>query len=381
MKKVCLLGASGNIGEQSLDIFENDLASFLLVGISIGHRINKLDGILQRFPSIKYLTVQEKEDCETIKKSHPNLTVFYGDEGLIELIEKCDADIIENALVGFVGLRPSIKALEEGKILCLANKESLVVGGEFINDLLSQGKGKLYPIDSEHVGVAKCLSKVNRDDVDAIIITGSGGAFRRRERSELENVTAKEALAHPTWNMGEKITIDCATMMNKGFEVLEAYYLFSWPLEKIEVVLHDESMVHAALRMKDGTYVADVSKPDMHGPIAYALYEGNVEYEVKKANSLEELGPYHFHKFDPERYPAVDMCKDALKRGGSSLAILNAADEEADRLFLRGKIKFLQIEEICCWAEKKLPKIKKPSLDDIVEIDSSTRILIKERFE
>lgn len=381
MKKILLLGASGNIGGQSLDILKADPSSFSLIGFSVGHQSEKIEGILQDFPSVKSVCVIDPQIAENLRKSHPELSVYWGDEGLKDLIINSDADLVENALVGFSGLVPSLTALREKKTLLLANKESLVVGGELINRLLREGNGKLIPIDSEHVAIAKCLSQVNREDVERLVITGSGGPFRKKSRNELGGVTPEEALNHPTWKMGKKISIDSATMMNKGFEVIEAHYLFSWPLDKIEVVLHDESEVHSLILMKDGSYYAEVSKPDMHGPIKYALYEGQLDFEVRHEHNLHDFGPYTFHVFDPKRYPAVGMCLEALKSGGAEPCILNAANEVADHLFLEGKISFLDIERICALAEREIPNIMRPTLRDLLSVDSLTRIYLERKFK
>lgn len=380
MRKVLLLGASGNIGEQSLDIFEQDRSSFELVGISVGKRTERVEEILSKFPSIKGFYSIDEGFALSLKEKHPELHVFFGENGLSELIKDSDADMVENALVGFSGLVPSVTALKENKILCLANKESLVVGGDIINGLLDEGHGKMWPIDSEHVAIAKCFSRVNKEDVTKILITGSGGAFRNLNLDELDKVTPEMALKHPTWNMGAKITIDSDTMMNKGFEVIEAYHLFRFDIDKVEVILHDESHLHSALLLKDGTIVGDVSKPDMHGPIAYALYEGNVPFEVYKVKKLEEFGPYHFHKFNPERYPAVPLCLEALKMGGTATAVLNGANEEAIALFLEGKISFSDIVDINAIALKQFNNIMKPTLDDLILMDKKARAFVRERF-
>ena len=271
MRKILLLGASGSIGSQSLDIIEADPGRFSLTAFSVGYRIEKIPEILQKHDKVSHICVRKEEDKERLEKEYPSIFWHFGDEGLKELCLFADYDMAVNALVGFSGLVPSLTVLNEDKILALANKESLVVGGELVNRILSSGKGKLYPIDSEHVALAKMLDRVKREDVDRMIITASGGSFRNKSREELSSVTPEMALNHPTWQMGAKITIDSATMMNKGFEVIEAMYLYQWPLEKIDIILHDESMVHSMLLLKDGTYVADISKPDMHGPIMYAV--------------------------------------------------------------------------------------------------------------
>lgn len=380
MRKVLLLGASGNIGCQTLDLLKLDPSSFSLVGISVGHKIEKIPSILASFPSIGFLCVEEESDYETLRKSYPSLKLYWGDEGLKEIIGESGADMVVNALVGFSGLVPTLVTLQSNKILCLANKESLVVGGEIVKRLLLVGGGKLYPIDSEHVALAKCLSVVDRSDVEEFLITASGGAFRNKTRDELAKVTVDDALNHPTWTMGPKITVDSDTMFNKGFEVIEAHYLFDWPIKKIKILLHDESNVHSLLLLKDGTYVADVSHPDMHGPIAYALYEGKVPFKPTRVSSLEELKPFHFHSFDAERYPAVTIALEAIKDGGNRGAVLNAAVEEADRLFLKGKLPFIMIEKVVAFALKSIPNVYKPTLREIMEADAYTRLLVTRRF-
>lgn len=380
MRHVCLLGASGNIGGQSLDLLKADPASFELDAISVGHHVEKIPAILADFPSIHFVCVEEQADAESLQKANEKLKVYWGDDGLVSLISECGCDLIENALVGFSGLVPSLTALRQDKILCLANKESLVVGGTFIERLLAEGHGKLYPIDSEHVALAKCLSKVKREDVERLVITASGGAFRKLSRSELKTVTPEMALQHPTWTMGAKITIDSATMMNKGFEVIEAHYLFNWPVDHIEILLHDESEVHSLLLMKDGSYYADINKPDMHGPIRYALYEGNTPFEIFHERGLHDFGPYHFKAFDPQRYPAVPMCLRAFAEGGIETAVLNAANEEAVRLFLAGKIPFLDIEQACALALRSFPNIMRPTLRDVLTSDSLARLYVKRKY-
>ncbi len=378
MRKVLLLGASGNIGSQSLDIFAKDRESFTLVGITVGKQTEKIPAILKDFPSIKSVYSIKKTDYEPL---FPNVRFYYGDNGLADIIKDSDCDMVENALVGFSGLVPSITALKCNKILALSNKESLVVGGELINKLLADGHGSLLPIDSEHVALAKCLAEVDRSDVEEMVITGSGGSFRNLTRDQLEGVTVEDALRHPTWSMGAKITIDSATMMNKGFEVIEAHYLYNWPIDNIRVVLHSESYVHSALKLKDGTYIADVCKPDMHGPISYALYEKKAFTETVRGNSLESFGDFHFKEFDNVRYPAVSICINALKEGGIKPAVLNGANEEAVNLFLREKIKFIDIEKVVSLALANIANIIEPTLDEILIADKQARAFVRSYVE
>jgi 1-deoxy-D-xylulose-5-phosphate reductoisomerase len=380
MRNLCLLGASGNIGGQSLDVILADPSAFTLKAISVGHQVAKIPEILAKAPSIGFVCVEEESDAIALRKEHPELKVYSGEEGLVSLIEESGCDMVENALVGFVGLIPTLTALRNDKILCLSNKESLVVGGELVKKILAAGHGVIWPIDSEHAAISECLSKTNRQNVEQLVLTASGGAFRDLNRNQLDKVTPEMALQHPTWKMGPKITIDSATMMNKGFEVIEAHYLFDWPIDRIEVILHDESQVHSALLLKDGTYLADVGPADMHGPIEYALYEGKKPYTVQHAKTLNELGPFHFHKFDPERYPSVGMCVEAYKNGGVMPTVLNAANEEIVKLFLAGKVPFLTIEHACALALRSFPNIMKPTLRDIRTTDAYTRLFIERKY-
>ena len=377
------MGASGSIGAQSLDILDQERDQFTLVAFSVGHRVEKIPAILHGFPSVKHICVQEEKDYVSLKERFPEVIWHHGGEGLKEIIRLSDCDMVVNALVGFAGLEPTLTALEDNKILCLANKESLVVGGRLVNDLLSQGKGKLYPIDSEHVAIAKLFSRIPKEETEGLYITASGGAFRKKSREELANVTPEEALAHPTWNMGAKITIDCATMMNKGFEVIEAKVLFDYPLEKTHIILHDESHVHSFIKAKDGSLYADVSAPDMHGPIAYALHEAKIDFELVKAKDLAGFGPFHFRDFKPERYPAPGIAVKAFELGPCHAAALNGANEEAVYAFLRGEIGFLAIEELVQLAVDNAKEVAPADYPVLKEADALAREFVnkqKRRF-
>lgn len=374
---VILLGASGSIGQQTLQMISKHNTRFNLVGFSIGKRVNFIPEILSNFPSVKAICVQLFSDYISLQKQYPHITFYYGDEGLLELIERSECDMVVNALVGFVGLLPSIATLKLNKKLCLANKESLVVGGQIINNLLSEGKGELFPIDSEHVAISKCLA-VEDKEVKKIILTASGGAFRDLSRDQLKYVTKEDALKHPTWSMGDKITIDSASMMNKCFEIIEAYYLFNYPYEKIDIILHDESYVHSMVLYENGLYRMDISKPDMRGPIEYALFEKQIDFTTYISYNFKQAGPYHFHTFDMERYPLVKWAKEIISKQGNLGAILNGANEEAVYAFLENKISFLDIEKIINKAMTDLPYIALPSLEEIIKTDKEVRIYVKE---
>ena len=377
MISVCLLGASGSIGQQTIDVMLKNHSDFDLVSFSVGQRTRYVRGIINRFPNIKNICLQSKSKVNYYKKQYPQITFYYGDEGLNELIKNSGADMVVNALVGFVGLKPSITALENNKILCLANKESLVVGGEIINGLLAKGKGKLYPIDSEHVAIAKCLA-VDNQDVDKIVLTASGGPFRNLSRDQLINITPEQALAHPNWKMGKKITIDSATMVNKAFEVIEAHYLFGYDFKDIEIKINFNSYVHSIVRYNDGTYRADVGKPDMRKPIKYALYQGLTSYETVVTDNLDEIKNTSFGQFDIKRFPIINVAKKVIEEKGSLGAIFNASNEEAVRAFLNHEIPFLGIEKIInsCLAKQK--NIKNPNYEQLRQVDVFTRQMVKE---
>lgn len=373
MKRVLLLGASGSIGRQTLDIIDKNLDRFDLVGFSVGRRIEYIEPILKKYPHIDHVYLINDGIVSILKMKYPHIYFYSGKDGLREMCENADYDMCVDALVGFSGMEPAIIALQRNKILCLANKEALVAGGTIINSLLSEGKGKLYPIDSEHVAFAKCLARTNKDDIKMLHITASGGALRHLPIGQLKDATPEDALKHPTWNMGAKITIDCATMMNKGFEIIEAYYLFNYLPDKVHVLMHDESLVHSALELKDGSFVLDYGKPDMHGPIEYALMESDISYELKHVSSLEELKECHFHEYNKDRYPLCELAKKCLLEGASKMIALNAANEVAVNRFLNHEIGYLDIYRIVKTVVDHTSIDKNPSLSKIKEIDSLSR--------
>lgn len=374
--RICLLGASGSIGTQTIDVVLKNYDDFDIVAFSVGERTKTISSVLRKFPNIKAICVKKKEDYLKFQKKYPNIKFHYGDEGLLDIVRKTDYDMMVNALVGFVGLKPTLAALECNKVVCLANKESLVVGGELIKDTLSRGQGKLYPIDSEHVALAKCLA-VDSSNVNKLLLTASGGAFRKLTRDQLLNVKAGDALNHPTWSMGKKITIDCATMVNKAFEVIEAHYLFNYDAKHIGIVLHDESYIHSMVSYKNGLYRMDEGKPDMRGPIKYALYRGVTDYQTVLVEDYKNYKNYHFHEFDIERYPIVKWAEVVLTKKGTYGAVLNAANEVAVHAFLDGKISFLDIERIVEKLMTNHRNIKHPTLEEIEGVDYLTRLQAK----
>lgn len=373
MKNVLLLGASGSIGTQTLDVLKKYSDRFNLVSFSVGKRKDYIDVILKDFPNVKYIYVTSEETANEYQNKYKQIRFYSEKDGFAKMIKDVDFDICVEALVGMAGLIPAIETLKKNKILCLANKEALVTGGHLINELLDQGYGKLYPIDSEHVALAKCLTNIDRKDVKGLYVTASGGALRDIPLDRLDEMKAKDALKHPNWKMGDKITIDCATMMNKGFEIIEAYYLFRFPLDMIHVSMHRESLVHSYIELNNGELILDYGKPDMHGPIEYALLEGKSEFEVVKTYSLETLKDCHFSNFDEKRYPLTKLAIDCLKVGGSKLVALNGANEVAVNLFLNDKISYLDINRLVSKVVDEVEVNNTPSLEEILKIDENAR--------
>lgn len=381
MKELCLLGGSGSIGSQTLELIKENPSDFKLIGISVGKRVNILNEVLNEFNDVKYACVGSKEHLDELHKEFPHIKFFYGDEGLLELIRTYHYDMVINALVGFVGFLPSVETIKNKIDLALANKESLVVGGDIINKLLDEYHVHLYPIDSEHVALAKCLKDMPKEEVKRLVITASGGSFRDKKHDELKNVTVKDALKHPSWSMGQKITIDSATMMNKGFEVIEAYHLFHLPIEKISVLLHDESIIHSLVEFCDNSYLADFGPADMKVPIAYALYEMDRKEIKTKSLNLEDFSSIHFRKLDLNRYPCLSYALEAIKVGGTMPCVVNAANEEAVYAFLDEKISFLEIEELIRLMMDKHQVINNPTIDDLISVNNITRKLVNEEIE
>lgn len=376
MQKVLLLGASGSIGTQTIDVILNH-EGFELTGFSVGKNIDAALEILKKFPNVKYVYVIDKANEKRILDFNKDINVYSGEEGLLELTRQCPCTMVVNALVGFVGLEPTLIALNRDLIVALANKEALVVGGELVNDLLAEGHGVIYPIDSEHAAIHKCLA-VDNKDVKRLIITASGGAFRKYSREETKNLKKEDALKHPTWNMGAKITIDCATMVNKTFEVIEAHYLFNYSYDRISILLHDESMIHSMVEYNDGTYRGEISHPDMRNPIYYAMTLGKCIFDTYTSDDYRKFGDYHFHKFDMKRYPIVRYAKKVIEDKGIFGAVLNASNEVAVYSFLNDEISFLQIEEIISKCMDETINIPHPSFKTIKDVDAKTRLRAKE---
>ena len=374
-KRILLLGASGSIGTQTIDIIEQHPEQYELVSFGVGKNIDYARKLLTKYP-VSLISVERKEDSEELQKEFPHTRVTYGNEGLVELVTSVDYDLLVNALVGFVGLEPTLKALETKHNVALANKETLVVGGELVNKAALENGCVITPIDSEHSAIAQCLAGNPYKQIKKLIITASGGSFRKKTREELKDVTVEEALSHPNWTMGAKITIDSATMMNKGFEVMEAHYLFDIPYEQIDVLMHDESIIHSMVEYKDGAVMAELGTPDMRIPIQYAISDPeNLRSELNLGESLDlaKVATMHFHAPDYNRFPLLKLAYDIGKNPGTNQAVLNASNEVANAAFRNHRIPFLMIEEVVFKTVEAFENKPVTSLKELIDVDQKAR--------
>ena len=345
MKKVYLLGACGSIGTQAIDILLKHKDEFEIEAISVGRDLNKSRSIIN-LTCPKVVCFRHKEDLESFKDL--KCEKVYGDEGLLYIssLKRSDDELLINALVGSAGLMPTVYAIKAHKDIALANKETLVMAGDIINQLIKEYNVNLYPIDSEHSAIWQCIQGEKHNEILNLIITASGGSFRNKTREELCNVTKEDALNHPNWKMGEKITIDSATMMNKGFEVIEAHHLFNIDYDHIKTIMHKESIVHSLVEFKDHMIKAELGVADMRGPISYALlYPRHMDFNGETLD-LAKVYQMHFEELSFDRFPCLSYAYYAGKKGGIYPTVLNAANEASVHLFLDNKISFLDIEKI-----------------------------------
>ena len=379
MKNICLLGATGSIGEQTLDVIKAHDDKFQLTAMSFGKNAEKAAEIIETFKP-KYVSVGDEHTYEALKQHSFSYTfkTGIGEESLIEAAVSPEADVVVNALVGSVGLLPTLKAMEHKKTVALANKETLVTAGHIVKEHAQKYDVPLLPVDSEHSAIFQALQGENPKHIKRLIVTASGGSFRDRTRRELEGVTVEEALNHPNWSMGAKITIDSATMMNKGLEVIEAHWLFDLPYDRIDVLLHKESIIHSMVEFHDRSVIAQLGTPDMRVPIQYALsYPERLPFDEAKSLELWEVGQLNFAQADFERFRCLQFAYESGKIGGTMPTVLNAANEEAVAAFLSGRISFLEIEDIIEKALERHQVIAKPSLQEIREVDKDARKFVQ----
>ena len=377
MKKVFILGSTGSIGVNSLNVIEQLKDEFEVAALTVNTNVDLLVDQIKKFKP-EYVAVRNKNAAQRIVSQLPQGTkLFIGEEGLIEAAASCEYDIFIGAMVGFAGLAPTIEAIKRGKRIALANKETLVVAGEFVTNLCSENQAEILPVDSEHSAIYQCLIGENLSEVEKIILTASGGPFLDKDKSFFEVATIDEALNHPNWKMGNKITIDSATMMNKGLEVIEAKWLFGLPKEKIEVVIHPQSIIHSMVQFVDGSIKAQLGLPDMRLPIQYALtFPERMKNNLDRTD-LTKIGTLTFIDPDYKKFECLKLAYDALNAGGTAPCILNAANEIAVEKFLKKEIKFSHIPKMIDNALTKFEGNGVSDLDTIFEYDKKTREYVR----
>lgn len=374
MKKIAILGSTGSIGTQTLDVISNNSNEFKIELISANSNYKLL--IKQ---AIKYnpktIIFGNKKKFKLIEDSlaHLNINIIYGEDALNNFIDYCDIDMVVTALVGKSGLIPTITAIKNNIDIALANKETLVIAGSYIRSLLKDKRSNIYPIDSEHSAIFQCLQGEEKKSIEKLILTASGGPFRGKDIDFLKNVTKEEALRHPNWVMGNKVTIDSSTLMNKGLEVIEARFLFDIEIKNIEVIIHPESIIHSMVQFKDGSIIAQLGEPDMRLPIQYALgYPKRIEntyprFDFNKSNSL------NFEEPSFKTFRNLKLAYQAGENEGNSPCILNASNEIVVSAFLNGKIKFLDMTNLIEDSLNKISYIASPNLEQLIETDLETR--------
>jgi len=378
-RRLLILGSTGSIGTQALDIVSRD-PELELVGLSAERSSDALIEQAKRF-GVDRIALADADAGARAAEAWTDGEVLVGAEGLVRLVLESGADLVLNALVGSAGLGPTVATLGEGIDLALANKESLVVGGELVMALAEATGAQILPVDSEHSALHQLLAGERPGTVDKLVLTASGGPFRGRTRAELAEVTVDEALAHPTWDMGGKISIDSATLMNKGLEVIEAYHLFGIPYERIDVVVHPQSIVHSMITLCDGAALAHLGNPDMRVPISYALhYPDRVDVPVR-ALDLTEIGALTFEPVDGEAFPALGLARAAAIAGGTAPCVLNAANEVAVHAFLQGRLSFLGIPAVIEGALERLPAARVRAFESLYEADRQARAVAAELVE
>lgn len=373
-RTISILGSTGSIGVQTLDVVRSLGDKFQIAYLTVNKNIELLEKQALEFNPIGVVVRDEPYYQEFIKNTRFKGKILTGEQGVVEAATYSGNDILLSALVGFSGVLPTLAALEKGIDVALANKETLVAAGEIITRTALANKAKILAVDSEHSAILQSLVGENLEEIEKIILTASGGPFRNLPLDQFENITLAEALNHPNWSMGSKITIDSATMMNKGFEVIEAYWLFGTKIEQIEVVIHPQSIIHSLVQFVDGSVKAQLGLPDMRLPISYALtYPKRLAYDFPRMN-LAEIGSFSFFSPVAERYPCLALAFDAVKEGALMPAVLNAANEIAVENFLNGKIRFTDISKIISAMMNQAETLPTASIEDIVATDKATRL-------
>jgi 1-deoxy-D-xylulose-5-phosphate reductoisomerase len=374
MENIAVLGSTGSIGRSSLEVIDKLSHRFRVVGLTAGRNTQLLEKQVEKFRP-KIVSLQKKEEAEDFRRRFKGkaVQVTFGEEGAEEVASFSENDIVISAITGIDGLRPTLAAVQEGKKIALANKESMVVAGSLIQERVRKFEAQLIPVDSEHSGVFQCLAKEEMGNVRKVTLTASGGPFFRTSVSEMNNASLEEALNHPRWKMGKKVTIDSATLMNKGLELIEAHWLFGLAPRQLSILIHPQSVVHSLVEMSDGSVLAQLSPTDMKVPIQYALTYPEREDSLLPSLNLAEIKALEFYEVDEEKFPSIKLARLALEEGESFPIVLNAANEVAVSAFLEQRIKFMDISEIVTEIVENHQKRKVQSVEDIFDVDRETR--------
>lgn len=374
IKNIAVLGSTGSIGTQTLDIIEEHPERFRASVLTAARNWELLAAQARRFMPDRVVIARE-EFLSPLRDALSGLPIEVeaGDDAIADAATMPKVNTVVTAMVGYSGLIPTVRAIEAGKVIALANKETLVVAGEIITGILNKSESRIIPVDSEHSAIFQCLEGESRESVSKIILTASGGPFRTKSLAELESATVEDALHHPNWNMGAKVTIDSASMMNKGFEMIEARWLFNCPPEKIEIVVHPQSIVHSMVEYIDGSVKAQLGVPDMHLPIRYALSYPERLTSSRKPLKLDQYADLTFEAPDRERFPLLQYAFDAIAAGGNMPCILNAANEVAVAAFLQNRIRFIDIPRLVSRVMESTPHISNVTLHDLVETNTEAR--------
>ncbi len=378
MKTIAILGSTGSIGTQCLDIVRDNPGLFKVSALAAGKNTVLMERQIREFrPELAVLYDDEAARDLKERVKDTDVHVLSGMDGLLAAAASKEAEIVVGGMVGMIGIRPTLEAIRHGKDIALANKETLVCAGHLVMKAAEEAQVKILPVDSEHSAIFQSMRAGEKNEVEKILLTASGGPFRGKKKEELEGIKPSDALKHPNWDMGAKVTIDSSTLANKGLEVMEAGWLFDVPIDRIEVVVHPESIVHSAVQFTDGAVIAQLGIPDMHLPIQYALtWPGRVFLGGERLD-LFELGKLSFERPDREAFPALDLALKAAKAGGTMPTVFNAANEEAVSLFLREKIRYTQIPELIGGALDAHRRLPEPSLEKILEAESEARELVQ----
>jgi 1-deoxy-D-xylulose-5-phosphate reductoisomerase len=384
MKKVTILGVTGSIGTQTLDVIRKESEKFGIVGISANTNYEKIIPIIEEFKP-KYVAMMDEEASLILKKyckeKKYSTEILQGLEGLNYISTLPEVNIVVTSVVGMIGLVPTIKAINAGKDIALANKETLVAAGKLVMDAAKKNHVNILPVDSEHGAIFQCLQGNRLETVNKIILTASGGPFRGKNKQQLVEIKPEEALKHPKWNMGKKISIDSSTLMNKGLEVIEAHWLFGVDYEDIQVVVHPQSIIHSMVEYVDGSVIAQLSSTDMRLPIQYAINYPERNNTVINKLDFYNMGNLTFEKPDMDTFKCLKLAYEAGKMGGNMPAIMNAANEIAVELFLDYKIKYLEIEDIIEKCMSKFEHHINPNLEEILEIDLKVREYVRNNYD